>query len=100
MDTLSDDIADSQTQGVKINDDLTIGCLEWVDDVLSCTIGLKNQFSMLRTIDDFACKSKLEWGEAKSQVMQVGRKIQVQDKWKLGEKTSKTQLHISTSATQ
>ena len=89
MDTLSEDLADSHTQGVEVNDELNIGCLVWVDDVLSCTIGLKNQLKMLKTINDFACKSKLEWGEAKSQVMQIGKKIKVQEEWELGEKKIK-----------
>ena len=60
MDTLAEDLASNQTKGVKINEEFDIGCLEWVDDVLSCTIGLKNQLKMLTTIDNFACKSKLE----------------------------------------
>ena len=89
MDTLSDDSINNPSECVKINDDLKIGCLEWVDDVMSCTIGMKKQLSVLKTIDDFACKSKLEWGEAKSQVMQIGKKIKVQEEWELGEKKIK-----------
>ena len=86
MDTLSDDFVNNRTECVKINDDLSIGCLEWVDDVLSCTVGKSNQLSVLKIIDDFACKSKLEWGEAKSQVMQVGKKTKAPELWQLGEK--------------
>ena len=89
MDSLSDDSINNPSECVKINDDLKIGCLEWVDDVMSCTIGMKKQLSVLKTIDDFACKSKLEWGEAKSQVMQIGKKIKVPEKWQLGEKNIK-----------
>ena len=92
MDTLSDDLVEGQIQGVKLNDELEVSCLEWVDDVLSCTIGKKNQLLMLKTIDDFACKNKLEWGEAKSQVMQVGRKIKVPESWQLGEKNIKNTI--------
>ena len=44
---------------------------------------------MLKTIDNFACKSKLEWGEAKSQVMQIGKKVKVKEEWQLGEKSIK-----------
>ena len=56
-----------------------------VDDVLSSTIGIQNQYSVLNIVDDFARKNKL-WGEEKCQVMQVGKKTKCPDKWKLGDK--------------
>ena len=87
MDTLSDDFINNREEKVKINDSFSIGCLEWVDDVLSSTIGMKNQLSVLNVVDEFAKKNKLEWGEAKiSQLMQVGRKIKTPENWKLGDK--------------
>ena len=85
MDILSDDFIENRNEKVKVSENLSIGCLEWVDDVLSCTTGMKNQITVLENVDDFARKSKLEWGETKSQVMQVGKKIKVPEKWKLGE---------------
>ena len=60
MDSLSDDLINDQIKGMKLNEEFNIGCLEWVDDVLSCTLGLQNQYKMLKSIDNFACKSKLE----------------------------------------
>ena len=39
--------------------------------------------------DDGNAKNKLEWGETKCQVMQVGKKIKVPDEWPLGKKRIK-----------
>ena len=86
MDTLSEDFIKNREECVKINNDFSIGCLEWVDDVLSSTTGIKNQLSVLKIIDEFAIKNKLEWGENKCQVMQIGKKITVPEKWELGPK--------------
>lgn len=36
--------------------------------------------------DEFAQKNKLEWGEAKCQVMRLGKKVATPNEWKLGEK--------------
>ena len=75
MDTLSNNFIDKRNEKVKVNDEFSIGCLELIDDVLSCTIGMKDQISVLNIVDDFGRKRKLEWGEAKSQVMQhAGRR--------------------------
>ena len=57
----------------------------WVDDVMTCTTGKKNEQSILDKVDDFAKANKLEWGGEKCQVMQVGKKVQVPDEWDLGE---------------
>ena len=51
------------------------------------TTGLKNQQNVLEIADDFANKSKLEWGESKCQVMPVGKKVAVPNEWRLGEKS-------------
>ena len=83
MDTLSNNFIDKRNEKVKVNDEFSIGCLELIDDVLSCTIGMKDQISVLNIVDDFARKSKLEWGEAKSQVMQVGKKIKAPEKMEI-----------------
>ena len=59
MDTLSEDFINKHNESIKINDNFSIGCLEWVDDVLSSTIGIQNQYSVLNIVDDFARKNKL-----------------------------------------
>ena len=89
MDTLSEDFIDKNKESVKICDNFSIGCLAWVDDILSCTIGIQNQNAVLDIVDDFACKNKLEWGEEKCQVMQIGKKVVAPNTWKLGEKEIK-----------
>ena len=66
-----------------------MGCFEFVDDVMTCTLGIKNQRKALLKVDEFAQISKLEWGESKCQVMQVGRKTKVPDEWELGPKKIK-----------
>ena len=63
--------------------------MQWVDDVMSSTIGIQKLINVLQIVDDFAAKNKLEWGEAKCQVMQVGRKCKVPDEWQLGDKRIK-----------
>ena len=88
MDTLCEDFIEKEV-GIHINDNFYIGCLEFVDDALSCAEGINNQKSNLNRVDEFARINKLEWGEAKCQVMQVGRKVKVPDEWNLGEKNIK-----------
>ena len=89
MDTLSEDFINLHKESFQINDEFLIGCLEWVDDVMSATTGKTNQQSVLKIVDEFAVKNKLEWGETKCQVMQVGRKCKVPDEWQLGDKKIK-----------
>ena len=80
MDGLSEDSIENHKENLWINDRLSNGCLECVDDVASTTTGIKNQILILNKIDEFARKNKLEWGESKCQVMQVGRKVKVPEK--------------------
>ena len=87
MDTLSEDfISHNQPQSFQLNANFEIGCLEWIDDVSTSTSGMENQIETLIFVDDFAKKNKLEWGEAKCQVMQVGKIVAVPDEWDLGDK--------------
>ena len=44
---------------------------------------------VLLKVDEFAQISKLEWGESKCQVMQVGRKVKAPSEWELGLKRIK-----------
>ena len=89
MDILSEDFIENPHRNFKLNNDFSIGCMEWVDDVLSVTTGTRNQISVLNSVDEFAKKSKLEWGASKCQVMQVGRKVMTPDEWQLGERMIK-----------
>ena len=86
MDVLSEEFIENDNINFPINNEFSIGCLEFVDDVMTCTLGKKNQTKALTRVDEFAQISKLEWGAEKCQVMQVGRKIKVPNTWTLGEK--------------
>ena len=83
MDTLSEDIQPTG-EGFKMDDTLTIACLLWVDDVVSCVEGRSNQEQMLDRIANFALKHKLRWGTQKCKVMRVGKHNEDKQKWKLG----------------
>ena len=86
MDVLSEEFIENDNLNFPINENFSIGCLEFVDDVMTCTLGKKKQNEALLRVDKFAQISKLEWGAQKCQVMQVGRKIKVPETWTLGEK--------------
>ena len=83
MDTLAEDI-EPTGEGFHIDDSLTIGCLLWVDDVVSCVEGKENQEKMLERIADFANKHKLRWGADKCRVMRIGKHDEEKQKWNLG----------------
>ena len=89
MDTLSEEFISEPEKNYQITNEFSIGCLEWIDDVMTATTGKINQVSILNTVDEFAQKNKLEWGAAKCQVMQVGQKVKVPTEWNLGEKRIK-----------
>ena len=89
MDSLSENFIENDHLNVHVNDNFSMGCFEFVDDVMTCTLGKRNQNKVLLKVDEFAQISKLEWGESKCQVMQVGRKVKVPEEWELGPKRIK-----------
>ncbi len=84
MDILAEEINESG-EGFKLTPDLTIGILLWVDDVVSCVDGAEDQEAILQKIDTFAKNHKLEWGQEKSKIMQVGKHEKNENIWKVGE---------------
>ena len=84
MDTLAEEI-EPTGEGFCVNESLTIGCLLWVDDVVSCVEGQNNQEKMLDRVANFAIKHKLTWGADKCKVMRIGQHKNEKRKWKLGE---------------
>ena len=86
MDVLSENFIENNDLNVPITENFSIGCAEYVDDVMTCTLGKANQNKVLTRVDEFAKINKLEWGEEKCQVMQVGRKVKVPNTWALGTK--------------
>ena len=86
MDTLSERFLNNEIEGaVKISDDSMIGCLEWVDDVLTMTQDVDKAKETLTRVDDFAKANKLQWGHDKCKMMQVGKKNKVPEEWQLGD---------------
>ena len=86
MDTLSEDLSQNPNLGIKIND-LSICCLEYVDDVTTMATGYKQQEMTLRALYEFALKRQLEWGAEKCKVMEIGSHKEKKSEWKLGDKT-------------
>ena len=88
MDMLQEEI-EPTGEGYKINDELTIAYLLWVDDVISCVEGNENQEEILKRVDDFAIRHKLKWGAAKCRVMRIGKHKEEEKDWNLGDVTIK-----------
>ena len=88
MDMLSEKFISGEIDGaVKINEELSIGCLEWVDDVISFAESHDQQLRTLDFINEFAVKHKLKWGPDKCKVMEVGKINNTETKWNQGEET-------------
>ena len=86
MDVLSEEMMEKTSEALQINDNLRIGALLYVDDVVSSVEGVKNQERVLTTIDNFAIRNKVVWGSEKCKVMQIGQQKDDRNVWQLGEK--------------
>ena len=86
MDTLAEEMQETEDIGININN-IQIGALEWVDDVVAFAEGLDQQEKVLDFTNEFAVKHKLQWGQDKCQVLKVGGTNYPEKTWKLGEKT-------------
>ena len=86
MDVLSEELQPTG-MGFQLSEALRIVVLLWVDDVLSFAIGEEEQKEILKKVDEFAKKHKLQWGHAKCNVMRVGVHDKKQNKstWELGQ---------------
>ena len=85
MDVLSEELQPTG-MGFHLSEELRIVVLLWVDDVLSFAVGEEEQKEILKKIDEFAIKHKLQWGHSKCNVMKVGlhNKNNNQQTWNLG----------------
>ena len=88
MDILSEELTPTD-MGYRLSNDLLIVVLLWVDDVLTCAVGEDEQENILKRVDEFAKKHRLQWGQAKCNVMRIGVHNKSQEKkiWKLGSMT-------------
>ena len=89
MDVLSEELQPSG-MGFHLSQTLSIAVLLWVDDVLSFATGEEEQEEVLKKVDEFARKHKLQWGHAKCKIMRIGVhkkhvKNQNEKKWNLGQ---------------
>ena len=85
MDLLLEESAELNL-GFPITEEFDITFLLWVNDVLSCTIGEANQEKILKIVQEFAVKHRLQWGHHKCNVMRIGRhpKTSTNKTWTLG----------------
>ena len=85
MDTLSEELQPTG-MGYHLSNSLLIVVLLWVDDVLTCAVGVEEQEQILRKVDEFAKKHRLQWGQSKCNVMRVGvhEKNSENGTWHLG----------------
>ena len=86
VDLLADEFL-SSGEGFHITDELIIAVLLWVDDIVSCTEGTENLKKKLLKIDEFATKHKIKWSSEKCNIMNVGKHINIETEWKVGEMT-------------
>ena len=84
MDMLAEELEVSG-EGFRIDDQLIIAVLLWVDDIVSCVDGLKNQEEILKKVHEFSLKHRLKWGQSKCQVMRVGKHEDQPKEWNFGE---------------
>ena len=84
MDNWADDCMESQT-GVVIGETSIPGLL-YMDDLASMAEGYSQQEQTLHQVNEFSIKHKLEWGQAKCKVMELGYHKEKRSSWKLGDK--------------
>ena len=84
MDMLAEELQQTR-DGFRLSEELIIAVLLWVDDVVSCAVGTEEQEKILNKMNEFAIKHKLQWGQSKCAVMRVGKHIQKEQEWKIGD---------------
>ena len=72
MDTLAEELQ-ATGEGFRLSDELIIAVLLWVDDVISCVDGEKEQEEILEKIHEFAVKHRLVWGARLSYFVNLPR---------------------------
>ena len=85
MDVLAEEVEVDDELGVTIGN-INIGSLLWVDDVVTFSEGSAQQHKTLQKTNEFAIKHKMEWGQSKCNVMEIGRHSIKQKEWYLGDK--------------
>ena len=86
MDSAAEELNEAPDIGIKIGDQ-KIPALIFMDDLGSMAEGYEQQERTLKAIHEFGVKHKIEWGQDKCKVMEVGKHKEHKKEWKLGEKT-------------
>ena len=86
MDTAAEELEEATNIGIKIGNQ-NIPALIFMDDVSSMAEGYEQQERTLQAINEFGMKHKVEWGQDKCKVMEVGTHKEKKKEWKLGQKT-------------
>ena len=73
MDIMAEKMGEDRELGVRF-EKLTIALLEWVDNVVTFSIGNEQQIYSMAKVNEFAIKHKLKWGRDKCNVMEVGNR--------------------------
>ena len=83
MDTLAEEF-EAAGEGYALTNEFIIAALLWVDDVVTCADGNENQEKTLERINKFAKNHKLQWGQEKCKILQIGKHKETHKEWKIG----------------
>ena len=87
MDVISE-IIKQEGLGIKITEEIMIGVLLWVDDVVACVEGEEELTKILKILDNFAKDHKLKWSIEKCKVMPIGNHTK-KEEWQFGDEKIK-----------
>ena len=87
MDVLSEMIMQKKI-GIKLAEEIIIGALLWMDDVVAIVENEKDLHEILEIINNFAKDHKLKWGLNKCNVMPIGNHTK-KEEWNFGEEKIK-----------
>ena len=85
MDTVVEEMEEEDNLGIKIEEQ-NIPALVFMDDLTSLAEGYQQEEKTLESIHNFGIRHKIEWGENKCKVMEVGSHKEKKKEWKLGDK--------------
>ena len=86
MDTAAEELEEAADIGIKIGNQ-NIPALIFMDDLGSMAEGYEQQERTLQAIHEFGVRHKVEWGQEKCKVMEIGTHKEKRKQWNLGEKT-------------
>ena len=85
MDTIAEEMEEQGDLGIETMGQ-TIPALLFMDDLTTMAEGYVQEQKTLDAVHNFGIKHKIEWGQDKCKVMEVGRQKENKTRWKLGDK--------------